>query len=130
LPAERPPPYPPRRIHHQPKRRRTHRRVEQYDPPVVSRQNVVSANVVERERNRRQHPRGHPFRIQLEPTSSHHPDGEHTAYHRQRNRRYPLRRRLLQAARHHVHQHHHRRLILQDDRRGDIRSLNREVVEI
>src|SRR5262249_1848585 len=57
-------------------------------------------------------------------------DRERTPYYRQQNRCDARKGRLLASARHHVEQHQNRSRVLQNDRRGHIRLLNGEIIEI
>ena len=106
---------------------------DQDAPAVVAGEDAVSANVVEREGERRQH-RGDEA-VGIEAERRHRlaaDDANRQRYpgHRDQNRGDFLRRELLVPASYHVDQHPHRRRVLQNDCDGDAGPLDGDVIEV
>ena len=95
----------------------------------------MSSDVVEGERERGQQSGDEAVGIEAKGLSaiwfcSDDADDERNASDRQRHGNHFLQRKLLLAAGHYVEQNPHRSGVLHDDGRGDVRSLNRDVIEV
>src|SRR5664279_613230 len=126
-------------IHQLPENSRTQQRIHQHRPALVNLKQVLTVDVVEGERDRRQL-RGHyAYRIEANPGDREpgkstlrrqFSDRQSATQHSQDHAAYASHRWALKPARQHVQQHPHRRHILQDDCRRNARLLDGEIIEV
>ena len=104
--------------------------VQQHDPAIAAGQNVVSSDVVKGEGKGREQGGEHADGVEAQFAPADDADDQSDSGHCQSDRRDPLQRELLQPAGDGVDQHPDRSCVLHDDCGGDVRSLNRQIIEI
>jgi len=93
-------------------------------------QNVVPSDVVRGEGKGRQQGSEHADCVQAQYVAAEQADYQSNSCHRQSDRRDTLQRRFLQSAGNRIEQYPDRSGVLQDNRRGNIRPLDRQVIKI
>jgi len=125
----------PGRVYEEPKSGGSGERPYEHAPAVVTGQDAVSADVVEGEGERGQQCSDQAIGIEAKASPIiwlcfDDADDQGNPGNSQRDGHEFLQRKLLLAARHDIKQDPHRSCVLHDDRGGDIRPLNRDIIEI
>ena len=120
----------PGRVDHEPEQGRAAGGVQQHDPAVAAGQNVVAADVVKGEGEGRQQGGEQADGIEPQSAATEHSNHQSNSCDRQSDRRDLLQRGFLQPASDGVEQYPDRGGVLHDDRGGNVRPLNRQIVEV